>query len=556
LAFDKEKTVMSQSMNLNVVSRILLRACIGLVAAACGTTTTAIAQTQASGVRAFMNEQIECERYVFSPGAFPRFHWQHEESVEREVGKFPLTATYYNASFEPVQSATAPGRYGAVIEGRTPAGFSVKRYVTLFCSAIEFDDYSKNVPLAMNNLPGYGISQQKWRRYAAQQERFSFGSMKFFPQHDPDAAVFLAGLNEIDTVNSLSDTPRLRDRQWWITLRRKLDSSSSAPIAPRAPKSDGTIASEFPVDTGASSQYDTTKIEALRTVCRNWAETSGVPHVTIVLHKGTIVFHEAFGTDDDGVPVTTESRMWMASITKLLTGTLLMQFVDQGLIDLDAPASRYLPELAGQTMPTIRQLLTHTTGLAFAGEWASDWNPALENQVAHVLPTVQQEERSFSYNRVGYAVAGKILERMTGRAVPALFRDYLFSPLGMASAYADNTYGGLYCTTTDLARLAEALLHKGSYRGCTLFSEASFEKMLPAKLPFGGNRLWGIGTSAMKGHGLSERAFGHGAASGTTLRIDPEKDLVIISARNTPGRRHDEFESALIERCTALVDRH
>ncbi|MDP3682624.1 MAG: hypothetical protein Q8S01_01710, partial [Ignavibacteria bacterium] len=83
----------------------------------------------------------------------------------------------------------------------------------------------------------------------------------------------------------------------------------------------------------------------------------------------------------------------------------------------------------------------------------------------------------------------------------------------------------------------------------------SFEKMLPKKLPVG-NISWGIGTSAMGKDGLSDSAFGHGAASGTTFRIDPKNDLIIISARNKPGKFHDEFESSLIKSCTSLVIGH
>jgi CubicO group peptidase (beta-lactamase class C family) len=79
--------------------------------------------------------------------------------------------------------------------------------------------------------------------------------------------------------------------------------------------------------------------------------------------------------------------------------------------------------------------------------------------------------------------------------------------------------------------------------------------MLPKKLSVS-NHSWGIGTSPMEGHGLSETAFGHGSASGTVFRIDPKNDLIIISARNKPGKSHDYFENALIEICTSLVNNH
>lgn len=508
-------------------------------------------------IRAFMEEELECEQFVFPPGDFPKFKWINEISVENEIGKFPLKVKYFNSNFLEVTTAKNPGRYGAVIEGVTPAGFTIKRYITLFCTNIEFDDYSKNVPIKMNQLLGYGINKEKWEKYSKNEEHFSFGSFKFFPRNNADAAIFLAGLNDMEDLENNFDTPRIRDRQWWITMKSKLEETpiSKNPLAVPQSINDETLI--YLKDTEVnSSEYDKKQIENLREICNAWAEKGGAAHVTMIVHKGEIIFHEAFGIDEEGKPITKDAKMWMASITKLLTGVLMMQFVDQGIVDLDASVNRYLPELtgSGNDKLTVRHLFTHTSGLHFAGEWASDWNYALENQIAHILPSVDVG-KSFSYHRAGYALAGKIMERLTGRALPYLFHEYIFLPLGMKSAYSDNSYGGLYCTAVDIAHLGELLLNKGRYNGYKFFSEQSFNEMLPKKLPISGHR-WGIGTSTKSEHGLSELAFGHGAASGTVFCIDPKNDLIIISARNKPGKMHDEFENSLIENCTALVKNH
>ncbi|MFN0156700.1 MAG: serine hydrolase domain-containing protein, partial [Bacteroidota bacterium] len=303
------------------------------------------------------------------------------------------------------------------------------------------------------------------------------------------------------------------------------------------------------------SIFPQTHQEQIRIACKDWVSKTGVPHVTLVAHKGRIVFEEAFNGNNSNKAVSVNSLLWMASITKLLTGVLMMQFVDQGLVDLDAHVSKYLPELPSGVNLTIRQLFTHTTGLdEWAGEWASDWNPALENYVSQVIPLVTIGKK-FSYNRVGYAIAGRVMERITGRAVPHLFRDYIFMPLGMKSAYADNTYGGLYCTAADLARLGQMLLNRGVYNGHRFFSENSYQQMLPTKLA-GLDRRWGIGTSPMDEHGLSKSAFGHLAASGSVFRIDPENDLIIISARNKVSGNQEQFEQRLIEACTAPLQQN
>ncbi len=508
-------------------------------------------------IASFMNEQLECEKYVFSTGRFPQFWWQNETKVENKVGKFSLQTLYFNSKGDQVTRAEFQGRYGAVIKGTTANGFTIKRFVTLYCADVEFDDYSKNVPIHLNYLNGYGIPKENWDRYKNSEERFSFGSLKYFPQRDPDAAIFLAGLSEMDTSSLWYDSPRLRDRQWWVTLKSKLEGQATSKNPLLISKFNANNKSIYIDETIVeSSQYDPIQIEKIKTICRTWSENTGIPQVTLVIHKGKIIFHEAFGNDENGKPITNDTRMWMASITKLLTGSLMMQFVDQGIIDLDAPVAKYLPELLveGNEKLTVRRLLNHTNGLHNSGEWASDWNVALENQITHMLPSINIGE-TFSYHRAGYALAGKIMERVSGRAVPYLFQENIFIPIGMRSAYADNTYGGLYCSAIDLARLGQMLLNKGTYNGVKLFSDETFSKMLPIQLAQG-NRKWGVGTSAMGGNGLSDESFGHAAASGSIFRIDPKNELIIISARNSEGKSYREFEKSLIENCSALIKNH
>ncbi len=543
----RPRTHNSEKANRQCFRKGLLRRaslCLGafLVFFSCGF-------AQVNFLKEFLQEQMECERYVFPPGELPAIRWKNPEAVQNEMGKFSLNVSYYDSEPRRVSRAEKTGRYAAVVEGQLPSGFTIRRFITLYCSPVEFDDYSENTPIKFNPLKDYGISESQWRLYERSENRFAFGAMKMFPMHDPDAAIFLAGLSEIDSASNITDTPRLRDRQWWIAFKQIHYGKAKASVKlPQREKVPSVLLDENPASTSPFTQKH---LEEIRGVCRNWAGESGVPHVTLVAHKGRIVFHEAFNLAMNGREVNVDSPVWMASITKLLTGVLMMEFVDQRLVELDAPVARYLPELsqAASNKLTVRQLFTHTTGLEWAGEWASDWNPALENYVAQALPFIDVGKK-FSYNRVGYAIAGKVVERIAARAVPYLFRDHLFTPLGIKSAYADNTYGGLYCSALDLARLGQMLLNRGAYNGYRFFSEDFYHQLLPAQLP-GIDRRWGIGTSPMEGHGLSSEAFGHLAASGSVFRIDPKNDLIIISARNKVGENQKEFEQRLIEACTA-----
>ncbi|MCK7522993.1 MAG: hypothetical protein MZV64_37605 [Ignavibacteriales bacterium] len=77
-----------------------------------------------------MDEELECDQYVFPPGDFPKLRWKNEILVENELGKFPFEGKMLRQQFLEVTTANEPGRYGVVIEGITPTGFTIKRYVT------------------------------------------------------------------------------------------------------------------------------------------------------------------------------------------------------------------------------------------------------------------------------------------------------------------------------------------------------------------------------------------------------------------------------------------
>ena len=164
--------------------------------------------------------------------------------------------------------------------------------------------------------------------------------------------------------------------------------------------------------------------------------------------------------------------------------------------------------------------------------------------------------KRFQYNGIGYAVAGKVMERISGRAIPYLFQECLFEPLGARHTKISGTSGDSYSICLDMAKVGQLLLNRGTYGNYRFFSEKTFEKMLPVKL----DRLvptldaeWGIGVQGVQWsadtHGLSGRTISHGAASGAILIIEPEHELVIVSCRNSRGAHRREYAQRLIEAC-------
>jgi len=505
---------------------------------------------------AFMEEQLTCDRFVFPPGSFPDVRWERPERVRGLLGSHESNITYYDREMRQVSRAEAPGRYAAVFRTGSADGFEVVRYLTLFCTKADLDDYSPVIPVRLLPFTGTEIPAGAWERYAVETRRFSFGDLLMFPSRSADAAVFLAGMAEWDSTKGPGWTPRVSDSQWWIDFKRKQSGAGTARI-PEPGRADNAARTLQPADS-ARTKFTPADVERLQSLCQRWADELGQPLVTLVAHRGTIAFHRGFAPGGLTIPVST--RMWMASIMKLLTGVLVMMAAEQGMIGLDAPISDYLPELAGRCPVSLtpRALMTHTADLGWSGDWASDWNPSLENQIAQTAPTLRVGER-FEYTRAGCAVMGKVLERQSGLAISTLLDRCLVRPLGMESAVVDNSYGGLFASALDVARVGQMLLNGGSYGTRRFFSPASASAMAPKPLVGANENLpWsrGVGTAPVKGPGLSKAAYGHAAASGAVFCIDPELELVIVSARDRVGpseEAHQAFVRQLIESATAPV---
>jgi CubicO group peptidase (beta-lactamase class C family) len=252
-----------------------------------------------------------------------------------------------------------------------------------------------------------------------------------------------------------------------------------------------------------------------------------------------------------------DTKSWMASISKFMSGTLMMMLVDQGLANLDDPVDRYLPELHGAPgiMLTLRDLYVHTNGLALgyrSDHWGDEMHD-LEQVIAGYYPFLKPRV-SHAYNGVGYAIGGKVIEAVSGEALPAFFLNHLLGPLRMDHTDAIDGSALTRSTALDMVRLGQMMLNGGAYGDKQFLRPETVQKMLPQPLTglLGPETKiqWGIGAVWMPEEGLSPKTFGHGAASSATLRIDPENRLVIVMTRNTAGPRFDEYHPRFIRAIT------
>jgi dipeptidyl aminopeptidase/acylaminoacyl peptidase len=140
-----------------------------------------------------------------------------------------------------------------------------------------------------------------------------------------------------------------------------------------------------------------------------------------------------------GVHTTTDSLFQIGSISKVWTTTVVMQLVEEGKLDLDAPVIEVLPELRLSDpdvtkQVTLRHLLTHTSGID--GDIFTDTgrgDDTVEKYVALLADAAQNHPlgATWSYCNSGFILAGRVIEKITGKTWDAAVRERLFTPLGL-----------------------------------------------------------------------------------------------------------------------------
>jgi CubicO group peptidase (beta-lactamase class C family) len=276
---------------------------------------------------------------------------------------------------------------------------------------------------------------------------------------------------------------------------------------------------------------------------------------------------------DPAAPAPDEHTLWdLASLTKVVGMTsAMMQLVERGLVDLDAPVARYLPEWAGpsKTRVTVRQLLTHTSGLPAYRRY--DTLTTNADTIARLLfgePLESEPGARMVYSDIGAYLAGLIVERVSGQTLDRYLEENVFRPLDMretmyrpppallariAPTEMDTIRGkihgtvhdprafylggvsahaGLFGSARDLARFAQMYLNGGELDGARVFRPETIELFTARQVA---DRALGwqkpSGTNAA-GRLMSERAFGHTGFTGTSIWIDPAQDIFVILLSN------------------------
>jgi len=285
---------------------------------------------------------------------------------------------------------------------------------------------------------------------------------------------------------------------------------------------------------------------------------------------------------DDKRPVEPSTIYDLASLTKVVgLTTACMLLVDQGKLALDAPVQSYVPAFRGpgKDRVTVRHLLTHSSGLP---AWRPLYREAPTRAAALALvdttPLVTRPGERFTYSDLGAIVLMQVVEAAAGESLDRLLNAEVFGPLGMtatrylpppswqriiAPTERDTTFrnrllrgevhdanaarldgisghAGLFSNAFDLARLASMLLDGGAWDDVQLTrSETVAEFTRRQNLPPGSSRALGWDTpseprdsGSSAGMRLSAQAFGHTGFTGTSMWMDPDRDLFIILLTN------------------------
>jgi CubicO group peptidase (beta-lactamase class C family) len=319
---------------------------------------------------------------------------------------------------------------------------------------------------------------------------------------------------------------------------------------------------------------------------RTGALASGV---LAVATSADLVRLEAFG------PVATDSIFLIASITKPIFATSVMRLVERGLVALNEPVARHVPEFAANGKQDVRlwHMLTHTSGLdetwvaQASGPQRWEWPRIVARMCA--APLQFPPGSRYAYCNPPFFVMADMVRRLTGTDHATYLRQAVLEPLGMRdTSYTppdssrvapvldppwpdgqgkagwiglQHPAAGLWSTAGDLVRFGQMLLHDGELDGYRVLAPATLRAM--STLQTAGIPLVNGASEFQSYYGLgfgkagpdnergpstelrSPAGFGHGGATGTYLWVEPEFDLVFVFLTNRWGQEDTTLKRAL-----------
>jgi uncharacterized protein YbbC (DUF1343 family)/CubicO group peptidase (beta-lactamase class C family) len=369
-----------------------------------------------------------------------------------------------------------------------------------------------------------------------------------------------------------------------LVLAGCLPSSSRHRAATQLPQS--SAGGRMPA-VSAEAAFRTNKLAEIDAVIQEAIAAHKLPGgVLWIEHRGAI-YKKAYGQRavvPQAEPMTEDTIFDAASLTKVLAGTpAILLLVERGQVRLDDPVVRYIPEFGshGKESITIRQLLTHTSGLRPDIGLKPDW----EGSEACLRLCCEEKLQArpgekVIYSDTGLILAGEIVRRVTSRSLDDFVRRELYEPLRMGDTGFNPPHAklariapteveqgvpvrgvvhdprarrmggvaghaGLFFTASDVARFARMMLRSGELEGVRVFRPETVRLMTsvqtPAQVEVRRGLGWDVDSpySGPRGQWFPLGSYGHTGWTGTSLWIDPfsETFVIFLSNRNHPDER-------------------
>lgn len=250
-------------------------------------------------------------------------------------------------------------------------------------------------------------------------------------------------------------------------------------------------------------------------------------NVVVLICKGdSLVYQKEMGQFNP------ETQALIASCSKWLTATLVMQFVEAGKLRLDDPVINYIPGFDPELR--IRHCLSHMTGIADDDKFLKRIlerrkYSSLEEEVNEFAKRKQRAKpgTDFWYGNIGLNIAGRVLEIVSHQKFEVLIKENLLDPLGMKATSFEagkggpvNPSGGARSTAADYMKFLRMILNRGTYLGRQILSAQSIDSM----------KLLQTGNAGMSYAPAAGEGFGYAAGSW----VVEEKDGV-ASTLASPG---------------------
>ena len=297
----------------------------------------------------------------------------------------------------------------------------------------------------------------------------------------------------------------------------------------------------------------------------------GLPALSIALvDDHDTVWAQGFGMADPAhhTAATAATIYRIGSVSKLFTDIAIMQRVERGELELDAPIGRYLPEFNSRNPSvaalTLRELMSHRSGLLReppVGNYFDPSQPSLANTIASLGDTalVYPPNTHTKYSNAAIALVGYLLESRSGKPFADYLQTSVLDPIGLTHSsfkpepaildpvaqgqmwsydgtqFPAPTFqlgmapaGSMYSTVEDLATFIKVLLARGRTATGVLLEPATLDQMWSPQFS-GGRRIFGLGfiLGSLDGH----RLIGHGGAIygfATSLDVLPEDKLGVV----------------------------